>query len=56
MKDERDKYRNSALYDLSKSYALDNNIEKSIYYLDLLLTPDNKYWYVSFLAELSIKN
>jgi len=57
MKDEKENSKNSSLFDLSKAYALNNNVDKSIYYLDLLLLNNkNKYFYSHFLAEFSMKN
>lgn len=56
MQNEREKSRKSALYDLSKTHALDQNIEKSLYYLNQLLDWKDKDYYSNFLGEFSIKN
>lgn len=56
MQDEKENSKNSAIFDLSKCYALKQDIDQSINYLNKLLDWWNENYYSYFLTEMSVRN
>jgi tetratricopeptide (TPR) repeat protein len=53
MQNEKDSWKQEALYDLARVYALKNDAEKSIYYLNQVLDWKNIAIYTTFIEDIA---
>ena len=55
MQNDKEISKQESLYNLARVYALKNNAEKSIYYLNQVLDWKNLLLYSTFLQDLAFK-